>query len=188
MTIQYFDAIFFSDIYSYHTHTSAAAPHVTGAAALLISEYPDEHHLQIKARILDNVDPVSSLTGKVLTGGRLNIYNAITATTPILSAAIEFDKERYLPGENAIVTVTDPAANIVDDALDFVIVKIVSDSDPGGIDVTLREISDDSGIFQSLIILTLTDESSGQRLRAAIGDDIMAHYGDLSDTALITLS
>ena len=69
--------------------TSAAAPFVSGAAALLMAEFPNENHLQIKARILDNVDKIPALEGKVLTDGRLNIYNAITAPTICPSQTIQ---------------------------------------------------------------------------------------------------
>jgi len=57
--------------------TSMAAPHVSGAAALILSAHPDYTYLQLKDALLNNVDPVSSLSGKVATGGRLNVYKAI---------------------------------------------------------------------------------------------------------------
>jgi hypothetical protein len=52
--------------------TSLAAPHVTGVAALIKAYNPGLSPLEIKKAILDSVDVVPSLEGKVLTGGRLN--------------------------------------------------------------------------------------------------------------------
>jgi len=50
-----------------------ATPHVTGAAALYKSLYPGATAAAIKAAILSSTTPTSSLTGKCLTGGRLNV-------------------------------------------------------------------------------------------------------------------
>jgi subtilisin family serine protease len=57
--------------------TSMAAPMVTGAAALLLSYDSSLSTDEIKSAILDNVDTISNLDGLCLTGGRLNINNAI---------------------------------------------------------------------------------------------------------------
>lgn len=63
--------------------TSQAAPHVTGVAALLLSLNPSLTPQQIKERILDSVDPLTSLSGKTVTGGRLNAARAL-APPPIV--------------------------------------------------------------------------------------------------------
>jgi subtilisin family serine protease len=57
--------------------TSMATPHVSGTAALLHSWNPSLTWAEVKAAILDNVDPVTSLSGITVTGGRLNAYNAL---------------------------------------------------------------------------------------------------------------
>jgi subtilisin family serine protease len=57
--------------------TSMAAPHVAGAAALVWSQFPNETAQQIKDRLLRSVTPLSSLSGKVVTGGLLNVKAAI---------------------------------------------------------------------------------------------------------------
>lgn len=65
--------------------TSMATPHVAGAAAFLFTKFPGATVGQIKDRILRSVDRKPSLNGKVLTGGRLNLYKAaaesLAATT-----------------------------------------------------------------------------------------------------------
>jgi subtilisin family serine protease len=68
--------------YAYMSGTSMATPHVSGAAALILSRC-DLNTAELKANILDNVDHKSSLAGKTVTGGRLNVYKAIVAcSTP----------------------------------------------------------------------------------------------------------
>lgn len=65
--------------YEYLSGTSMATPQVVGVAALLKSEYPDLTTAQLKSAILDGVDVLSDLNGKVATSGRLNAYKALQA-------------------------------------------------------------------------------------------------------------
>ncbi len=58
--------------YGYLSGTSMAAPFVTGVAALVLSEHPGFTPEQLKARVLASVDPLPSLTSKVVTGGMVD--------------------------------------------------------------------------------------------------------------------
>ena len=55
--------------------TSAAAPHVTGVVALIMSRRPDWTWPQVKDRVLAAVRPVDSLFGLTVTGGVVNAMN-----------------------------------------------------------------------------------------------------------------
>ncbi len=66
-----------SSLYEYLNGTSMATPQVSGAIAVLAGLYSGDNITQRKARLLDNITPVNSLNGKVVTGGRLNLKNAI---------------------------------------------------------------------------------------------------------------
>lgn len=88
--------------YGYKSGTSMATPHVTGAVALMmaaadstfISAYknnPGASILQVKDYILNGVDSLDDLVGKTVTGGRLNVFNAINL---LLNApALTLDKD-----------------------------------------------------------------------------------------------
>ncbi len=64
--------------------TSMAAPYVSGVAGLVLAQNPALTVAQLKAAILNNVDPIGPLTGVLLTGGRLNAFKAVSnvATPP----------------------------------------------------------------------------------------------------------
>ena len=57
--------------------TSMACPHVAGAAGLIKAQYPLLTGDEIKTRLFGGVDPIPSMDGITVTGGRLNIYNSL---------------------------------------------------------------------------------------------------------------
>lgn len=58
---------------SSYNGTSMATPHVTGGAALYAASHPGSTAAAIKNAIMSSALPTSSLSGKCVTGGRLNV-------------------------------------------------------------------------------------------------------------------
>jgi hypothetical protein len=56
-----------------------ATPHVSGSIAVLATVYPFESSSQRWQRIMDGVDPIPGLAGKTISGGRLNLFNALAS-------------------------------------------------------------------------------------------------------------
>jgi subtilisin family serine protease len=78
--------------------TSMATPHVAGACALAWGRFPNATNLQIKQLILVKADPLPSLTGRVLTGARLNVFLSIA------------DPDSTPPGQVTDLATTDPGS------------------------------------------------------------------------------
>lgn len=61
--------------------TSAAAPMVAGAAALLLASQPDLTVDQLKGALFSSVDQPAALRGKLVTSVRLNLARAVSSLT-----------------------------------------------------------------------------------------------------------
>lgn len=131
--------------YSVSQGTSFAAPLVAGTAALLKAVRPTASIQQVKDAILNGVDKIASMSGKVLTGGRLNVANAVSlinagaGSVPVASispgqglrfieghaghtfADIKISLDRPCdPGKSATVWVETPAGGTAISGSDFI--------------------------------------------------------------------
>jgi len=84
----------------------------------------------------------------------------------------------YPATATGVVRVVDPDMNLNPEAVGNFNVDVWSDSDAGGIRLTVTETNEATGIFEGTVFFTITDESSGHRLRVAEGDTITAEYED----------
>lgn len=69
--------VFSGNEYDYKSGTSMAAPVLSGLAGLIWSLNSDLSHLEVKNVILNTVNKLPSLDGKVLAGGRVNACKAL---------------------------------------------------------------------------------------------------------------
>jgi subtilisin family serine protease len=83
----------FGSSYAYDSGTSMASPHVAGAVALVWGHNPSFTYQQVKYRILSTTRPIASLANITVTGGILNLAEAIApgstqAGTPYCSGNV----------------------------------------------------------------------------------------------------
>ena len=109
--------------------TSMATPHVAGAVALAWSLSPDSTAAEIKASVLASVDPIPSMTGKCVTGGRLNAYKTlaslgmnVASTTPAERSVV------FAPPVEFVVNFNRPYTPATVAASDFTVNGIPADS------------------------------------------------------------
>lgn len=74
--------VFNGNEYDFKSGTSMAAPVVSGIIGLLWSYAPNLSHLEVKSTLLNTVDQLSSLSGKIVANGRVNAFNALQALVP----------------------------------------------------------------------------------------------------------
>jgi Subtilase family/Purple acid Phosphatase, N-terminal domain len=91
--------------YGFASGTSMATPHVAGAAALLLSTMPNALYPTVRDRIFQSVDQLSTLSGKVATGGRLNVGRAIGPSTLTISN-LTVSPARFSPNGDGVKDVT----------------------------------------------------------------------------------
>ena len=106
-------------------------------------------------------------------------------TTIVASALVRWNigevqwlESSYPATGSGIVRVIDPDMNLNPEAVDNFDVNVWSDSDAGGIDLTVTETNESTGIFEGTVAFQTETESSGHRLRAAEGDTVTAEYED----------
>jgi hypothetical protein len=91
---------------------------------------------------------------------------------------VQWLEASYPASGTGVVRVVDPDMNLDPESVNNFDVDVWSDSDAGGIDLTVTETNEATGIFEGTVFFTVSDESSGHRLRVAEGDTITAEYED----------
>jgi hypothetical protein len=91
---------------------------------------------------------------------------------------VQFLEASYPASGTGVVRVIDPDMNLNPEAVDNFTVDSWSDSDAGGISLTVTETNEATGIFEGTVFFTVSDASSGHRLRVSEGDTVTASYTD----------
>ena len=84
----------------------------------------------------------------------------------------------YPAAGSGVIRIIDPDLNLNPESIDNFNIDIWSDTDAGGVDVTVTETNEATGIFEGTVFFTLSDQSSGHRIRVSEGDTVTASYSD----------
>jgi hypothetical protein len=107
-----------------------------------------------------------------------NFFSATIAHPSPALAVMSWDKNTYALNHNPFIRIIEPDMKMDPNVIDSFSIHVWSDSDAGGIALTVTETDKNTGIFEGTVSLTTTDESSGHRLRVTGGDSIFAKYQD----------
>ncbi len=185
--------------YEWLQGTSMAAPHVAGAAALMQSVIPQSTTAQLKTWIMDSVDPIAALNGRMVTGGRLNLNELLSNS----GYGLTLDPEvMSLPaGQNATATLTvialetfnGPLLLQVDNsnpALTVTLSKTTVDIRPGDVDTVTVTISTDASLLADSYTYRLiaTDAANIEKSIEVTVDVTGADYEILVTPASLTVN
>lgn len=139
--------------------------------------------------------PANACTSSDSTGGTLQTagqtdgvsvsYEYTDSVVVVASASISFniseagfDTSSASAGGSAVLTVTDADENTDSSIIDNFNVDIYSDSDNGGMTLSMNETDEDTGVFEGTIFFTDSGATSGSSLRVSEGDTVTAEYSD----------
>ena len=106
---------------------------------------------------------------KVITGSGIITWNM---------GNVEWLQSNYPVNGQGVIQITDPDMSLNPDVINSFETNVWSDSDSGGIKVTVTETGPGTGIFQGAVYFTTDLRSSGNRLHIASGDTVTAEYID----------
>ena len=91
---------------------------------------------------------------------------------------IKWLEASYPANGQGVLQIVDPDMNLNPKAVDKFDTNVWSDSDAGGIKLTMTETGQATGIFQGTVYFTTNFQSSGNRLHVAEGDTVTGEYAD----------
>jgi hypothetical protein len=91
---------------------------------------------------------------------------------------IKWLEASYPANGQGVLQIVDPDMNLNPKAVDKFDTNVWSDSDSGGIKLTMTETGEATGIFQGTVYFTTNFQSSGNRLHVAEGDTVTGEYRD----------
>jgi len=202
-----------NNAFGFKTGTSMACPHVAGAIALLfagadsqfMTDYkinPAIKAIEMKQALLQGTDPLPTLQGKTVSGGRLNIYKALMLLHQPIQIHINRDSLMFIVAENNIGTAEFTATNNGTDTVSlFLSVSeesswLVLSSDTLSIPpsdavvVSAAATGSDAGQFQATIQLSasIVFDSVPVTMRVYKPEIILSNYSIAIDLPINTLS
>ena len=111
------------------------------------------------------------------TDGSVSLASALIAWN---IGEISFSDSSVSPGGSTVVTLIDGDLDKNPDVIDTKTANVFSDSDSGGISITLHETGEATGTFETTVFFTADDKSTGSLLRVSEGDTVTVEYTDQS--------
>ena len=136
----------------------------------------------------DGAGPTNGLLEAKSSDGLSVSFDFSDGQAPIVASAlirwnvgeVQWLEASYAATGSGIVRVIDPDMNINPDAVDNLDLVVYSETFLGGIDLTVTETQEASGIFEGTVEFDPETASQGHRLQVTEGDIITAAYDDVT--------
>ena len=162
--------------YGYMDGTSMATPHVTGALALVQDLSPELSYSQVIGTVLSSVDPLPSMDGITVSGGRLNVGSAVLSEAfgPVVVKSLP-SGESWNPTDRVRISFSKSV-----DPSTFTVADIVGFTGPEGeIDVTGVDVV--AGSREREFQVTFPRQSMFGDYSLTLGPDILDTAGEAMD-------
>lgn len=137
--------------------TSMATPHVAGVAALVRAFNPHLSSLEIKALILNNVDPIESMASITTSGGRLNAHEVLQSALPEWVSIESSTAGTLLPNESREVEILLDSSDLVAGKYHASLVMSVKTPHKTGVEVPITLSVGSAGLSGSSVLLPPTN-------------------------------
>jgi subtilisin family serine protease/fibronectin type 3 domain-containing protein len=158
--------------YALGSGTSMATPHVTGVVALVRDLHPNWTYDQVIERVLETVETVDALQGKMVTGGRLNAAEAVADDT--VGPRIANLADRYFAPLDSLRLTFNKAV----DPASFTPASVLAFEGPAGL-ITIESISVVPGTRDRVFELTFPQQLATGDYSIVIAPTISDKNGNL---------
>lgn len=167
-----------NNTYSSFSGTSMAAPHVSGAIALYWGANSSASYTDVISKLKSSVDTVSGLTGKVATGGRLNVAKMFaTSPPPSVAPGPKVTAASFTTTSTQLTKATFTFDKVIDRAT-FTSADVVSFTGPNGAITTNYTITP-VGTAGTTFDVTFTAQTAPGSYTMVIGPDVRDTSGNL---------
>ena len=179
--------------------TSMSTPHVAGVVSLMLAKQPSLTITDLKSTLLSTVDPLPSLTGRTVSGGRVNAFQALSSLAPQISVtsingvmefAISETTSFVASGGTApyVWSSTNPSIAMIDAAGNFTALA------PGVVQITATDSSNNSGTSANVVVTRISVTPSngsvgvGQSLRFSANGGVAPYSYSVSNPTVASIN
>jgi hypothetical protein len=124
---------------------------------------------QIATSSNDNIQVTFTQGSQSVTGSAIIRWNI---------GEVSWLQSSYPANGQGVLQIVDPDMNLNPNAIDTFNTKVWSSSDPNGINLTMTETGQDTGMFQGTVYFTTNFQSSSNMLHVSEGDTVTGQYID----------